>query len=157
MTAECGVDNALNGFGCFGCKPPYVHGERVSLSIQERAVDFGKSLPQFLLDTAQVGQKSSSVFTANVRTPDVKSVTARIDEIVDANQLLHVGAVAPADDSHRPATRQRLEGAADGLRQHGQVRPRDNGGQRAVVVQKEDGAFTLRLKREVGNSSKRRW
>ena len=66
---------------------------------------------------------------------DVEAMAAGVDEIVETDQLAHVGEVAAADDRHAAACGEAFEHGAHLVAEHGEVRARDDRRQRAVIVE----------------------
>ena len=87
-------------------------------------------------------------FGAVVRPGDVEAVTAGVDQVVQTHPLMHVLAVAPADDDDRTALGQDADGPAHGIGKCGHVRAVDDGRQRAVEIEEHGEPLSLKAGRQ---------
>src|ERR671913_2544409 len=75
-----------------------------------------------------------------LRAPDVESVAAGDDQVVEAHELLHHPPIAPADDAHRTPPGEFADGSAHAVRDDGVFGPVHYRRQGAVIVEEYSGA-----------------
>src|SRR6185312_8644646 len=72
------------------------------------------------------------------RAPDIETVVASHDQVVEAHELLHDLAVASADYNHGNSFGQPPHRLTHAIRDHGVLRPVPDWGQGSVVVEEHD-------------------
>src|SRR5436305_8185007 len=74
------------------------------------------------------------LYGSSGRAPDVETVVASHDQVVEAHELLHDLAVAAADHDHGDSFGQSPHRLTHAVRNHGVLWPVADGGQGSVVV-----------------------
>ncbi len=146
-----GVHGLLDDGSVLRCHAAIVGCNGEALTLDQRAADVGQVRTHALLGAIEHGQqlgRALVLLVQTIGTADIETVTADIDQAVEADHTRHVGALAAADDGHGAAPREVVDGAAHGVIEASVARVRDDRCQGAVVVEEDRRALALKAARD---------
>src|SRR5260221_6667081 len=114
-------------------------GPRTLLGLEEGSLAVDRVGPNLCLPATHRALKSRALFTPygpSGRAPDVETVVASHDQVVETHELLHDLAVAAADHDHGDSFGQPPHSLTHVVRDHGVLRSVADLGQGSVVVEK---------------------
>ena len=141
------IDGLLHRSGLFLGDLTIVDGDGELFPLDERPGDPAHPFSQFLLGPAEHGEEIGSLLRSlhlAFRAFDVEAVAADVKDSVDPDQFLHVPEVPAADDRHGAAAGKLDHRLARLFGKNRQFRAADDGRQRAVIVEKNGDALSLR-------------
>ncbi len=106
MLAEGGVNDLLDVGALFFRHQAVMNGHGKPLGLEQNTWDVGQLGANLCLHLAQQARECPTLFTLYGppgRAPDVETMIASHDQVVEAHELLHVLAVAAADHDYGDA------------------------------------------------------